>query len=624
MISVVIYGRNDDYGYNLHKRAAISLNCIASTLTEEDEILFVDYNTPDEFPTFPEAIRDTLTERARTLIKVLRVRERTHREHFAHATHLAAVEPVARNVGVRRSNPTNRWVLSTNTDIILLTHSGRPLTEEVGALPDGFYCAPRVEVPEAVWETFDRTDPEATMRDLRVLRRSLHLDEIVHGTPTARYDAPGDFQLALREDLFAIGGFHEGMLKGWHVDSNLSARLLVHRGSVEDAGRFVIGYHCDHLRKLTPMHAAGAVENDLGVFVDAVTDATVPGNGADWGLADVDIEEFRLDPSPNSSRSLAALAALLEPALGEPYEGSISPKIPDSVPAPARHVVPFVASVIDPLPRSTVATWIGPRDELHGLLATHWTESGFRHPIAGWSDRSDSAQAADDPLVFLHFGSPALVTGRPASRVMVEFNELVMAELERRASGLRPSRVIVLNGIYNRFEPLVRAHFRSGRSPFSTRVSVGVLRDDAEPPLMMLPGSSVTSWTRLLVAGPAGRITSRGPWRAPVITARPGVRGHVFYGPRQFLPVGECVVEARLTLLPSAVLRSPRAYVDVAIEEHPVAAVRVPVGLRIGPRDVRVPFSVHEDQAADVIEVRLHTNGRIRIRTREILIRRTA
>jgi len=26
----------------------------------DDEILFVDYNTPDDFPTFPEAIRDTL------------------------------------------------------------------------------------------------------------------------------------------------------------------------------------------------------------------------------------------------------------------------------------------------------------------------------------------------------------------------------------------------------------------------------------------------------------------------------------------------------------------------------------------------------------------------------------
>lgn len=54
MISVILYGRNDSYGYNLHKRAALSFNCIAEMLdAPDDEILFVDYNTPDDFPTFP-------------------------------------------------------------------------------------------------------------------------------------------------------------------------------------------------------------------------------------------------------------------------------------------------------------------------------------------------------------------------------------------------------------------------------------------------------------------------------------------------------------------------------------------------------------------------------------------
>lgn len=612
MISVVIYGRNDDYGYNLHKRAAISLNCIASTLTEEDEILFVDYNTPDEFPTFPEAIRDTLTERARTLIKVLRVRERTHREHFAHATHLAAVEPVARNVGVRRSNPTNRWVLSTNTDIILLTHSGRSLTDEVRELADGFYCAPRVEVPEAVWETFDRTDPEATMRDLRVLRRSLHLDEIVHGTPTARYDAPGDFQLALREDLFAIGGFHEGMLKGWHVDSNLSARLLVHRGSVEDAGRFVIGYHCDHLRKLTPMHAAGAVENDLGVFVDAVTDAAVLENCASWGLASLDVEEFSLESGGGVPARLRSLEELLCPALEQPYEGHISPASPDSVPAPARHVLPFIASVIDPLPRSTIACWIGPYDDLHALVTAQWADAGFLNPIVAWDARFDGPE---DPLVFLHFGSPSLVKGSAASRVITQFNELVLDELRRRAAGLRPSRVLVMNGIYNRYEALVRASFRCGRSPFSTRVSVGVLRDDVVPLVV-----ARQDWTRQVVVGSAGMAAVSPRRRSAGIIAVPGRSGHVFVGPRLLLAAGSYVAEVRLGLLPVLSVRVPRAYVDVAVEEQVVAASKVRIGLRLGRRTVRVPFQIGADEAADSVEVRLHTNGRIRIRTNRIRI----
>ena len=62
MISVILYGRNDSYGYNLQKRGAISLNCLAAVLSDpDDEILFVDCNTPNELPTFIEAIYDTLT-----------------------------------------------------------------------------------------------------------------------------------------------------------------------------------------------------------------------------------------------------------------------------------------------------------------------------------------------------------------------------------------------------------------------------------------------------------------------------------------------------------------------------------------------------------------------------------
>ena len=79
MLSVILYGRNDSYGYNLTKRAAISLNCIAEMSSgEHDEIIFVDYNTPNDLPTFIEAIYDTLTPRARWVLRVLRVRPEVH------------------------------------------------------------------------------------------------------------------------------------------------------------------------------------------------------------------------------------------------------------------------------------------------------------------------------------------------------------------------------------------------------------------------------------------------------------------------------------------------------------------------------------------------------------------
>src|SRR4051795_4883902 len=98
MISMIVYGRNDSHGYNLHRRVALSLNCLAQVLTDpDDEIIFVDYNTPDELPTFIEALSDTLTDRCLELLRVIPIPAAIHRERFASRTHLAVAEPVARN-----------------------------------------------------------------------------------------------------------------------------------------------------------------------------------------------------------------------------------------------------------------------------------------------------------------------------------------------------------------------------------------------------------------------------------------------------------------------------------------------------------------------------------------------
>ena len=77
-----------------------------------------------------------------------------------------------------------------------------------------------------------------------------------------RFDAPGDFQLILREDFMAIDGFDEDMLLGYHVDSNLSRRLLLHRGAIETLEDQLSGYHCNHSRTRTVYHGP-RVTNDL-------------------------------------------------------------------------------------------------------------------------------------------------------------------------------------------------------------------------------------------------------------------------------------------------------------------------------------------------------------------------
>ncbi|MGQ9571482.1 MAG: hypothetical protein ACUVUQ_11735, partial [Thermodesulfovibrionales bacterium] len=177
MLSVILYGRNDSYGYNLHKRAAISLNCIAEVLKHPgDEIIFVDCNTPDDMPTFPEAIQDTLTSKAKDLLRILRLRPHLY-EKYKRGSPLKALEPLSRNIAIRRSNPSNRWILSTNTDMVFVVRDPlKSLSDVVAEIPNGFYELPRFEVPEGLWESVNRLDPISIISDFRKWGQRLHLN----------------------------------------------------------------------------------------------------------------------------------------------------------------------------------------------------------------------------------------------------------------------------------------------------------------------------------------------------------------------------------------------------------------------------------------------------------------
>src|SRR5260370_1407618 len=158
MFSDDLYGRYVIHGYMLDNRAAISFNAIAEVMSDPvDEILFVDYNTPDDHPTFPEAIHDTLTDKCKKHMRVFGVRPE-HHEPLKSKTHLVALEAQSRNLALRRSNPNNRWILYTNTDMLLVPRDERQsLSDVLGELPDGFYQTPRFELPEMLWEAaFDR------------------------------------------------------------------------------------------------------------------------------------------------------------------------------------------------------------------------------------------------------------------------------------------------------------------------------------------------------------------------------------------------------------------------------------------------------------------------------------
>lgn len=543
MISIIIYGRNDNYGYNLHKRAALSLNCMAEVLTEpSDEVIFVDYNTPDDYPTFPEAIQDTLTGRAKKLLRILRVRPSVH-ARFAERTHLVALEPIARNIAVRRSNPDNRWILSTNTDMIFVPHDGTSLSVGVKDLPRGLYHLPRFEIPETLWETFDRMDAKGTIDAVRHWGRVAHLNEIVLAQPYNRFDGPGDFQLIARDDLFSIDGFNEEMLLGWHVDSNIAKRVHLLYGKTDDLLNHLYGYHCDHTRQVTPMHRFDSVSNDFVQFADNVTESELEAQHDAWGYPHDEIEEIRLDETRNKLY-LQGLSAVIPEPMTQPTVSSYDIESYDRVSYSPSHVLPFLADTFVNAPPDTIIGWIGADAEMFRLFSDLWRRMGFGGTLlleaecAGWLGKSqipgikisdfETLAATAHAFVFdyaLDGGKTGLTasTGQdrtPARKLLIvklRFVAIVRIERDRISAGKAPRRILCVNATANSFEPTVTSFIGATRTPFSSRIRQG----------FVLPGDDdkQMDWTEKMLPGSAGlRIGSE-------IQAQKGKTGHVIYGP---------------------------------------------------------------------------------------------
>jgi hypothetical protein len=494
MLSAILYGRNDSHGYNLHKRAALSLNCIAEVLAgETDEIIFVDYNTPDELPTFIEAIGDTLTDRCKRLLRVLRVRPSQH-ARLAGPTRLVALESQSRNIAVRRANPANKWILSTNTDMIFCPLKGHAsLTDVIGGLKDGFYHLPRYEVPEGFWERLDRMDPVANIAAMAANARRFHLNEIVYGAYDNLYEAPGDFQLFLREDLEAIRGFDESMILGWHVDSNIARRMRLLRGKVETAVGELNGYHCGHTRQATSLHGGNRTENDFHHYVADVSSPVADSQADNWGAPGEAIEEIRLTTADRYFDALSAAVKAEGPASSEAtYNDSSFNKVTYG----ADHVLPHLCDLLFNLPGHQTVLYFGADRALLGGLHAFLTGAGrdpsFLVPdlpaligdTAAWTDVAAAvpltAALEQADLIVLQYPSADVepLAARHAQEWLCQrflFSLAAVEEARQKATGSPPRRIMVVNGIHNGLTQPLEYLLAPTVMPFSSRIRQGFL-----------------------------------------------------------------------------------------------------------------------------------------------------
>jgi hypothetical protein len=509
MISVILYGRNDNHGYNLHKRAAISFNALAEVLTDEgDEILFVDYNTPEDHPTFPEAIGDTLTEKARRLMRIFRVRPELHARFRGH-THLVALEAQSRNVALRRSNPGNRWILYTNTDMLLVPRDeDDSLSDILAALPDGFYQAPRFELPEMLWEAaFNRLEPADNLAKLREWAKQFHLNQVVHNFLPMRFDALGDFQAALREDMFAIHGFNEAMIHGWHCDSNIAARLSLYRGSPDSVADKLFAYHCDHTRVAASNNSGRRTRmNSQNRYIWDVTTPFLPAQAENWGWPDAEIEEVRLQDAAVYQRFVAGVSAAVEPAV-EPFRTTnLEWHLYYDMTYDLKHTISFVCDQLLTLPRSINVAVIGTRGDFLTLFARAWIGMGFRGKLFVPAEFADmpadlpgveilpydvlihrvhafifefgvASQGIDDPV---RTGRRASGEDRRRLRIVERyFRHAASVEAKTRPKDRRMQRRFIgVNVIYNEYWRLFTGHVTGTIGPFCSQVLAGYVRRD--------------------------------------------------------------------------------------------------------------------------------------------------
>lgn len=473
MISVIVYGRNDQHGYNAHRRVALSLNAMAEVLTQvDDEIIFVDYNSPRGMPTLPEAIEDTLTIRALNLLRIIRITPDIHDQVIGDRSTHPISEPHARNAAIRRAHPGN-WILSTNTDMVFVTKAAPSLSDVVDGLEGYAYGLPRFEIPEWLWESVPRNDPKHMMALLQEWSGRIGLDEVTLGHEWILYDAPGDFQLLRRSLVEEIHGFDEQMIHGWHVDSNLWKRVYNSLGEIGSLYPQVAGYHANHNRTLTRWVSSQSSGNDVIRFVYGVRDTGVAAQAHTWGLADVELPEIRLtraDPLP-----WLGAASARAPGQRGPLVTSDSREARAVLGYDARHVLPFLLDpIISTTPRPAVG-YVGINKSTKEMLAASLQALT---PASALLTDDAALQRAD--LLVIDLGID-MSTGRgDVDRSEAERLMAMLAHAVPRLHARSPSPdFLLINGMSGVWSEWIDGLFRILYGTYHTRVQAAVMRQDA-------------------------------------------------------------------------------------------------------------------------------------------------
>jgi hypothetical protein len=307
--------------------------------------------------------------------------------------------------------------------------------------------------------------------------------------------------------MFAIHGFDEDMILGWHCDSNLAARLALYRGRVDTLIDKVFGYHCDHTRVAAANNKGRATRmNDQDRFIWNVASPYVPAQAETWGWPEIEIEEFHLDRDTAYQRFTAGLDKAIKPATA-PFTGtSLEWQLFEDLTYDLPHTLPFVCDQVVTFPRSTAVMVVAARADFVTGFAAAWKGMGFTGPIlipeeceglpgdlAGVERASFAEQLPKADMFIFEFGLPTQTATEPvrAGRAMAPldkkrlrvverlFKRAAAAEAETRPPARRvPRRFIGVNVIYNKFWTTFTDYVGANINPFCSQVLAGLPRED--------------------------------------------------------------------------------------------------------------------------------------------------
>jgi hypothetical protein len=317
-LSIVLTGRNDEYGLDFRTRFLRTLAFNHRELTDRAvsfEIVFVEWAPDETRPLLIDTALDAIPELRATLRGI--VVDRQYQEALSLNPHLAYLEFIAKNVGLRRA--AGEFILTTNCDVFF---SRRVLEafERRAFEPRVVYRAARFDL-KMVMDT-SRLDWEM-LEDPRNLERPPHTLK-----PPLMAGGTGDFLLLDRESFQRLGGFNEVMrVARIGIDQNFLVKSLSSGLTIRDIGGPV--YHVNHpgSYKMTRETYRGR-EAEAHYGIQWHSRGVIYVNPPTWGLANaperrIGEQKTALEFHWDSVPPLADLRRIVLPVArtGGPYPG---------------------------------------------------------------------------------------------------------------------------------------------------------------------------------------------------------------------------------------------------------------------------------------------------------------